>query len=354
MTAPRLFASHDPGPERPRRAAPADLPREPPRDPVDSALDVLGRAWAAGDLGALEAAIAEDAVLRQPGLVGTGPGSAMAEALADLAVFPGAEILAEDAILAATPDSASDAGSGHHVAARATLLATHHGPGRFGTGSGRQVQARSMGEFWIDAAGRVRDAWVIRDTAAILAQTGGLTPRDWARAQIAAAAKGDRMAPPLTPETDVEGPYGARGSSAPAAAGLAELLRRVMGGEIAAIAGEYDPACELAHPGGETRMGHRAATAFWAGLRSALPSAAFRVEHRSAVSEPGRPPRAALRWSLYGRHDGHGRWGPPTGAYVHVLGLTQAEIGPRGLRREWTLVDDTAVWTQILLATGAA
>ena len=151
MTAPRLFASHDPGPERPRRAAPADLPREPPRDPVDSALDVLGRAWAAGDLGALEAAIAEDAVLRQPGLVGTGPGSALAEALADLAVFPGAEILAEDAILAPTPDSASDAGSGHHVAARATLLATHHGPGRFGTGSGRQVQARSMGEFWIDA-----------------------------------------------------------------------------------------------------------------------------------------------------------------------------------------------------------
>ena len=39
---------------------------------------------------------------------------------------------------------------------------------------------------------------------------------------------------------------------------------------------------------------------------------------------------------------------------LKAAGLTQAEIGPRGLRREWTLVDDTAVWTQILLATGAA
>lgn len=367
MTAPRLFSSHHTRPDSPRdgplhpgppRSVTADPPRDPlcdaAGDPVRVAFDCLGRAWAAGDLGALEAGIGEDAVLRQPGHVGTGPGSAMAEALADLAVFPGAEILAEDAILTATPDGASDAGAGHHVAARATLLANHHGPGRWGPDTGVQLQVRSMGEFWIDADGRVQDAWVIRDSAAILAQTGGPAPRDWARAQIAAAARTDRLAPPLTPETDVEGPYGARGSAAPAAAGLAELLRRVMGGEIGAIAAEYDPACELGRPAGEIAMGHRAATAFWAGLRSALPSAAFRIEHRAAATDPGRPPRAALRWSLYGRHDGHGRWGPPTGAYVHVLGLTQAEFGPQGLRREWTLIDDTAVWTQILLATGAA
>lgn len=338
MTAPRLFAAPD----------------RPPRDPALIAFDCLGRAAAGGDLGRLEAAIGEEAVLRQPGLVGTGPGSALAEALADLAVFPGAEILAEEAIVTDTPDSASDAGAGSHVAARATLVATHHGPGRFGPASGRAVQVRSMGEFWIDGAGKVQDAWVIHDTAAILAQTGGPCPRDWARGQIAAAAKAGRLAPPLTPETDVEGPYGARGSNAAAAAGLAELLRRVMGGEVSAIAADYDPACELGRPGGEHAMGHRAATAFWAGLRSALPSAAFRVEHRAAAGDGGRAPRAALRWSLYGRHDGHGRWGPPTGAYVHVLGLTQAEFGPGGIRREWTLIDDTAIWTQILLASGAA
>ncbi|MCA8881204.1 MAG: ester cyclase [Rhodobacteraceae bacterium] len=337
MTAPRLFMP----------------PQRPAHVPADLAFGCLGAAWSRGDLGFLDSAVGEEAVLRQPGHVGTGPGSAMAEALADLAAFPGAEILAEDALEAETGDSASDAGPGTYVAARATMLASHHGPGRFGPGSGRTVQARTMGDFWIDGDGRVQDAWVIRDTAAILAQTGGPAPRDWARAQIAAAGKSERMAPPLTPETDIEGPYGARGSNAPAAAGFADLLRRIMGGEIAAIASEYDPACELAHPGAGQAMGHRAATAFWAGLRSALPSAAFRVEHRIAASDPGRAPRAALRWSLYGRHDGHGRWGPPTGAYVHVLGLTHAEFGPGGLRREWTLIDDAAIWTQILLATGA-
>jgi len=34
------------------------------------------------------------------------------------------------------------------------------------------------------------------------------------------------------------------------------------------------------------------------------------------------------------------------------MGITQAEFGPRGLRREWTLIDETAVIKQILLGTG--
>ena len=69
------------------------------------------------------------------------------------------------------------------------------------------------------------------------------------------------------------------------------------------------------------------------------------------------PPRAAIRWSLTGRHDGWGAFGRPTGAPVHVMGITHAEFGTLGaaaprLRREWTLFDETAVWKQILLTTG--
>ena len=64
------------------------------------------------------------------------------------------------------------------------------------------------------------------------------------------------------------------------------------------------------------------------------------------------PPRAALRWSLWGRHDGFGAFGEPTGAEVYVLGLSHAEFGPRGLRREWVLYDEIAIWKQILMQTG--
>jgi hypothetical protein len=34
------------------------------------------------------------------------------------------------------------------------------------------------------------------------------------------------------------------------------------------------------------------------------------------------------------------------------MGLTHAEWGPWGLRREFTLFDELAIWKQILLHTG--
>jgi hypothetical protein len=71
------------------------------------------------------------------------------------------------------------------------------------------------------------------------------------------------------------------------------------------------------------------------------------------------PPRAAVRWSLDGTHDGWGAFGPPSGAKVHVMGLCHAEYGPFGphgigLRREFALYDEVAIFKQILLHTGEA
>jgi hypothetical protein len=63
-------------------------------------------------------------------------------------------------------------------------------------------------------------------------------------------------------------------------------------------------------------------------------------------------PRVAIRWSLTGKHDGRGPFGPPSEADVHVMGISHAEFGPWGLRREWTLYDEIAIWKQIILKTG--
>jgi hypothetical protein len=70
------------------------------------------------------------------------------------------------------------------------------------------------------------------------------------------------------------------------------------------------------------------------------------------LEEPLLPPRAALRFSLTGTHDGWGSFGAPSGAPVHVMGIAHAEFGPRGLRREYVLFDETAIWMQILSHTG--
>ena len=91
----------------------------------------------------------------------------------------------------------------------------------------------------------------------------------------------------------------------------------------------------------------------WQRFISAFPSATFQVHHVIGREDPGQPNRAAVRWSLTGRHDGYGPFGAPTGAAVHIMGITHAEWGPWGLRREFTLFDEIAVLKQIALATGA-
>jgi hypothetical protein len=69
------------------------------------------------------------------------------------------------------------------------------------------------------------------------------------------------------------------------------------------------------------------------------------------------PPRAAVRWSLHGKHEGWGSFGRPTGAEVYVMGVCHAEFGAlvsgeAKIRREFALYDEVAIWKQILMQTG--
>ena len=125
-----------------------------------------------------------------------------------------------------------------------------------------------------------------------------------------------------------------------------------MQGRLAVIPEVVDRDVHLELPSGETGHGWADADAFWLELRSAFPDAEFRIHHRIGRSDEGMAPRAALRWSLDGTHDGWGAFGAPTGAPVHVMGLSHAEFSPWGLRREYVLYDETAIWKQILLHTG--
>ena len=130
-----------------------------------------------------------------------------------------------------------------------------------------------------------------------------------------------------------------------------------MRADFAVIGREYDRAAHLELPGGVTAHGWADADRFWLGLRAAFPDAQFEIHHVIGREDKMMPPRAALRWSLTGKHTGWGAFGAPSGAAVHVMGLSHAEFGPFGgdagsLRREWVLYDETSIWKQIVLQTG--
>jgi hypothetical protein len=179
-----------------------------------------------------------------------------------------------------------------------------------------------------------------------------MEPRAFARNLIAREGGPEKCAKPFTPDQDLDGGYRGRGNHNEWGERYADLLSRIMNKDFDAVARYYDRACLAEYAGAASGVSHAFVERFWLGLRSSFPSATFKIHHQIGRSDPLMPPRAAIRWSLTGRHDGWGRFGPPTSAMVHVMGISHAEFGPWGLRREYALFDEVSIWKQILMQTG--
>jgi len=199
---------------------------------------------------------------------------------------------------------------------------------------------------------QINDEWLIRDLGAIVRQLGW-EPADYARQQISDEGGAGACIKPFSPATDVAGPYQGKGNDDEWGQTYADILTSVMSGDGSVVNARYDRAAQAAYPLHQTVHGYADITAFWTGLRASFPSARFTLHHQIGRTDPMMSPRAAIRWSLSGKHDGNGRFGPPSGADVYVMGISHAEFGPWGLRHEYTLIDDVAVWKQIHLHTGS-
>ncbi len=314
-------------------------------------LGITREIWEDRGIASLHRYYAPDIVVRSPSSVVVGNTGVIAATLATLAEFPDRKLLGEDVIWCGAPEH------GLLSSHRILSTATHLGDGVYGKPSGKSLRYRIIA----DCHARnnvIDDEWLIRDQGAIVRQIGR-DPREYARDLIAREGGPETCERPLSPATDRPGPYAGTGNDNEWGSRYADLLKRIFAADMAAIPAEYDRACQLEHPGGVTGHGRTAADRFWMGLRAAFPSAEFRIDHVIGRDDPSMPPRAALRWSLRGRHDGWGAFGRPTGAEIYVLGISHAEFGalgqaPASLRREWVLFDETAIWKQILLHTGEA
>ncbi|SFI26555.1 SnoaL-like domain-containing protein [Jannaschia pohangensis] len=315
------------------------------KDLPDYILGITREIWEDRGIATLHEYYAPDIVVRSPASVVVGNQSVIGATMATLAEFPDRELLGEDVIW-----SGNDA-DGYLSSHRILSTATHAADGVYGKATGTRLRYRIIADCRVLGI-TIDDEWLIRDQGAVVRQMGW-TPEAFAADLIAREGGPAKCVRPLTPETDQPGPYKGRGNDNPWGAKLAEILTRIMGADMAVIPQVYDRACHLEYPGGVTAHGHAAADRFWMSLRAAFPNAAFAIDHVIGRDDPMMPPRAAVRWSLWGRHEGWGGFGIPTGAMVYVLGITHAEFGPDGLRRDYTLFDETAVWKQIHLGSAA-
>lgn len=310
----------------------------------DYIIKITKEIWEDRGIATLHRYYSDDIVVRSPGSVVVGNQGVIAATMATLAEFPDRRLLGEDVIWSGTPEE------GMLSSHRILTTATHANPGVYGQPTGTKLRYNVIADCHA-INNQINDEWLIRDQGAIVRQLGH-DPKDYARDLIAREGGPDNCVQPMTPSIDVEGPYKGTGNDNEWGQRYADILARIMGADFTAIPAEYDRAAILAYSGGVQALSHDGADQFWMGLRASFPNAEFKVHHQIGREDPMMPPRAALRWSLHGKHEGWGSFGTPTGADVFILGASHAEFGPWGLRREWALFDETSIWKQILLHTG--
>jgi hypothetical protein len=321
------------------------------KDLPDYIIGVTKEIWEDRGVGTLHHTYAKDIPVRSPMGVQRGNTAVIASTLATINEFPDRQLYGEDVIWS------GDAETGFLSSHRLLTTATHTRDGAFGPASGRKFTVRVIADC-AAKADAIYDEWLVRDYGGIVRQLG-MEPKAYARALIEREGGPAKAARPFTPAMDIVGAYRGNGNQNAWGQRYAESLQRIMSADFAHIHSHYDRAIIGEYAGAQNAIGRDAVTAFWVGLRSSFPSAHFAIHHRIGMDADMLSPRAAVRWSLDGVHDGWGSFGRPTGAPVHVMGMSHAEYGPYGpegvgLRREFALYDEVAIWKQILLHTGDA
>ena len=311
------------------------------KDFPDYILSITKQIWEDRDIASLHDLYAKDILVRSPASLVRGNQSVIAATMATLAEFPDRTLYGEDVIWSGTPEE------GMLSSHRIVTTATHTRAGVYGAPTGKRLTYRIIADCHAKN-NTIDDEWLIRDQGAIVRQLGW-SPKDYAADLIAREGGPDKAIKPFTPAMDVSGPYAGKGNENEWGQKYADILQRLMGGSMDVVAKEYDRAVHCEYAGGVTGHSHSAVDQFWMPLRSAFPNAVFTIDHQIGREDPLMPPRAALRWSLQGKHEGWGGFGAPTGANVYIMGACHGEFGLWGLRREYCLYDETAIWKQILL-----
>lgn len=314
------------------------------KDLPDYILGITQEIWEDRGIETLNHYYSKDIPMRFPEGISIGNQRTINGTLATLAEFPDRQLTGEDVIWSGTPED------GFLSSHRLLTMGTHTGGGYFGPPTGKQFVIRAIADC-AAINDQINDEWLIRDTAGIVVQLG-MQPQQFARDLIQREGGAEQCVVPFSPSVDVPGPYKGRGNDNEWGQRLADILSRIMNKDLSVVRAEYDRAVHTEHPASTTVHSWANTEALWMGLRSSFPTAEFKIEHQIGREDSMLSPRAAVRWSLQGKHEGWGMFGQPTGTDVYVMGFTHAEFGPYGLRREYSLFDHVSIWKQIFMQTG--
>ena len=298
---------------------------------------ITERIWEGRRLDDIYRYYSDPCVVETPSSVTTSVEAVVSGTRATLTAFPDRRLLAEDIIWS------GDDARGYLSSHRIISTMTHLGGGAFGAPTGKRIHVRTIADCWC-IENRISHEWLVRDQAAI-AQAIGVAPNVLAGLWLANTG-GSFSKPTAAPAL---APFIAHIEDSLQASAFATTYQALWRGDIeAALNAQYDEAVTALTPAETTRYGNRELAEFWSAYRQALTCHSFAVEHLIEREDAGRCVRVAMRWRAQCTHTGPGLLGAATGKPVEVLGITHAEIVDGCVLREWVLVDEIALWMQVL------
>ena len=113
---------------------------------------------------------------------------------------------------------------------------------------------------------------------------------------------------------------------------------------------DYARAASIYWPGNKIGHGREDIEKFWQSLKGAFSNFKFSIEHIGYLEEPGKNPKASIRWFLDANHSNKtSDFGEATNKNIFIMGINHAEISDGKVIREWVLFDEVAIWKQILM-----
>ena len=273
-------------------------------------------------------------VVETPSSVSTSIEDVIAGTKATLVAFPDRRLLAEDIIKSGDPHG------GYLSSHRIISTMTHLGEGAFGKPTGNRIHVRTIADC-VCKENRIIHEWLVRDQAAIALHIG-IPPRELAQRWLDERGGWNKPIAAAAPAH-----YVSHVGGESMAQGYAAVLQD-FASQKGQVALAYDDAVHHIGPGGVTRFGQVEVAAFWRELFLALVVESFVVEHLVQQTGSGRADRVAIRWRARALHQGAGRYGNPTGKQVELMGINHVEFFKGRVLREWVLIDDVAVWMQVL------
>lgn len=301
---------------------------------------ITARIWEGRRIDDITTYYSDPCVVETPSSVSSSIAAVIAGTEATLEQFPDRRLLAEDVI------QSGEAGGGFLSSHRIISTMTHMGDGNFGSASGKRIHVRTIADC-VCQNNRIIHEWLVRDQSAIALQIG-VAPKVLALRWLAENGGWSKTVAPEVPHG-----YTSHISSDPIASEYAAALTAFAANsqDVAHICRIYDEAVHHLGPGATTRYGHAEVGQYWRTLFDSFHTQNFSIEHLAMQRGGGRADRLSVRWRANTKHTGgspDAQFGLPTGNAVEILGINHVEFWQGRVLREWVLVDEIALWMQVL------